>query len=1514
LVRRLIAGLLTLLLAAGCIGVRPQRAAAAISEDEYLQAARMLNKYGLVQGDNRGYRVYAQITRAEMAKLVAYSLGQQSEAARRQGRGAFPDAMDHWADGVVAVVKGLGLMNGYPEGDFRPDNPVTYAEVVTVLSRMAGLEASSEEWPRTYVLPAQDAGIIPADMDLRAKLSDAAGRGDVFVMLWRTLTEVKNYDGQTLLRRYLDQTAPIITLDPLPESTGEAWLDVTGTVKDAVKVLVNGQPATVSEFGYFKGTATLRLGPNTIRVQAIDQAGNVKEVTVQVAHTENPAGAIALSGPATVAAAGTARFTMVIKDQNGETITDRSKVKAKVEPEDLGTFDPASGTFTAGTLLGSGQITVTSSGAMGIALITVTAGALERLTINPAEAVAEGQGTVQFTAMGYDKGGNEVPVTGVQWRTTGGTISQTGFFTAPAQAAKFTVTATDGGRTAQAMVVPPNYQVARVTLTQPNTKLRANGVSELTLTATLYDDKNTVVTDYTGTLTVSSSAAGVAEPVSEHVSVTNGVASVVVRSGSRPGAAVITVKTNLNKAATATVNVEAQKLQAIRLSGYPVPTTGTEPTAYVEAVAVDTDGNPMRSLLPEMVIVHLTLNSPTAYFLQNGQSEADIALSAVNAETGDVRTRTYIRYTPGTGTQVISGDIVSEEQDWIKVFPGAFAADQVGMPAKLRIEPPVDGVAGQPQTLYVNVLDADGYRVTISLPLNGIAVTLRDQNGVTWPTDPGAPGAGLGRIGFTVVQTTAGAYTYTATLQPAYATAAASATVVPGDAAQLKFDAVPPELVADSKSKTKLRAEVSDSYGNLVKAAYPVTFRRLTNTGALQAFPEQTVYTRNGVAELEVTAGPVIGRDDVEAVVLHPLVPNGRLAAPVRVVTRGAPDRLALSYGDNDADGTAGGPEDQVGRIGRPLTVYVDVLDRFGSVVASDSSRRITLTLRNQTSGQELPAMTASTSGGRATFTITRNDAATYALKAESGELMRALTVGYGGTAANVVIEPGGTLKLLAVADMTTLHSGGGVNYANVSVQLLDAQGNATPNQTGRPVAVTLSFPNDTNRFNWGYFTVDDDPNGTKTWTRTAVIDPGATESRPVRFFSGNTGTSRTIAAASLDGAASTVTVRSTTLGPIAKVEIEAIKPAPLQPWTLADGATDGQIVRVTARDSKGNRLSNYGGAITLKMHDQDARIVAVYQNGQPFSQDTGIAGVGKYPSEATAIADRGVATFVVRANTPGMKLYEVTSVPGLNLTPGQVTDAGRFDGEGPAEVRLELDRTSVAPNGTVTIKARVHDRFGAWLPALTGNVTFNTDDGRLPGVQVSLVGGVATVTYPAPAVVGSPDVQLIASFSGVSAVTEVIHVDDQPPRLTDLTITAGRVGVETGTANEGDTITFTFSEAISGASVLAALRPGITLTSGLGTIQFNGAGRIDFVGLPALGALDLTAGGTVGGNATFQVAAISLDASGTVVTVRLGARLTGTADPTVTSGGSAQWTTTGVKDPAGNTTPAAPTTVVGGF
>lgn len=98
---------------------------------------------GLVNGYEDGtFRPDRPVTRAELVKLLAAYF---PEAARQQGQRTFSDVPgDHWAAGPVAYAAQAGWTKGYEDGTFRPDQPVTRAEAVRMINGALGRQPDQE--------------------------------------------------------------------------------------------------------------------------------------------------------------------------------------------------------------------------------------------------------------------------------------------------------------------------------------------------------------------------------------------------------------------------------------------------------------------------------------------------------------------------------------------------------------------------------------------------------------------------------------------------------------------------------------------------------------------------------------------------------------------------------------------------------------------------------------------------------------------------------------------------------------------------------------------------------------------------------------------------------------------------------------------------------------------------------------------------------------------------------------------------------------------------------------------------------------------------------------------------------------------------------------------------------------------------------------------------------------------------------------------------------------------------
>jgi hypothetical protein len=96
------------------------------------EAIAQVTRMGLMHGYADGtFKPQQPLTRAEMAALVAGL----APAGAQPGTG-YADTVGHWAQAAIETVQGAGYMKGYADGTFRPASPLTRAEAVAVINRV----------------------------------------------------------------------------------------------------------------------------------------------------------------------------------------------------------------------------------------------------------------------------------------------------------------------------------------------------------------------------------------------------------------------------------------------------------------------------------------------------------------------------------------------------------------------------------------------------------------------------------------------------------------------------------------------------------------------------------------------------------------------------------------------------------------------------------------------------------------------------------------------------------------------------------------------------------------------------------------------------------------------------------------------------------------------------------------------------------------------------------------------------------------------------------------------------------------------------------------------------------------------------------------------------------------------------------------------------------------------------------------------------------------------------------
>ncbi len=162
-----------------------------ISGTKYEEAAEILGALGIMVGDAEtgNFRPNDNILRSEMAKVSVYAVGLEDVANGSGHATRFPDVVsNHWANGAINVAEQQGMVIGDDVGTFRPDDPVSFQEAVTIMVRALGYEpkaASNGGYPTGYMVVASGNQMLKG---ISAKADLPATRGDVAQLVFNSLT------------------------------------------------------------------------------------------------------------------------------------------------------------------------------------------------------------------------------------------------------------------------------------------------------------------------------------------------------------------------------------------------------------------------------------------------------------------------------------------------------------------------------------------------------------------------------------------------------------------------------------------------------------------------------------------------------------------------------------------------------------------------------------------------------------------------------------------------------------------------------------------------------------------------------------------------------------------------------------------------------------------------------------------------------------------------------------------------------------------------------------------------------------------------------------------------------------------------------------------------------------------------------------------------------------------------------------------------------------------------------
>ena len=112
------------------------------ADSKYFETVNRLGELGIINGYEDGsFRPENNVTRAEFSKIIVSMMNKTTEAKSTPPSSAFDDVNKvQWCIPYVNYLTANGVIKGYADATFRPSNIITYAEAVTIICRVLGYD------------------------------------------------------------------------------------------------------------------------------------------------------------------------------------------------------------------------------------------------------------------------------------------------------------------------------------------------------------------------------------------------------------------------------------------------------------------------------------------------------------------------------------------------------------------------------------------------------------------------------------------------------------------------------------------------------------------------------------------------------------------------------------------------------------------------------------------------------------------------------------------------------------------------------------------------------------------------------------------------------------------------------------------------------------------------------------------------------------------------------------------------------------------------------------------------------------------------------------------------------------------------------------------------------------------------------------------------------------------------------------------------------------------------------
>lgn len=157
------------------------------NDEWYQEAIGLLTHLGIFTGDENGnMNPDSNVTRAEIAAIILREMNVQVISPYNN---SFNDVdSSHWAADIIQTAYDNGIINGYEDGSFRPDDGVTYEQAVKMVMCAVNYDAYAQRmggYPKGYLDIARDLDVMD---HITGTMGEPITRGNVAKLVYNSLT------------------------------------------------------------------------------------------------------------------------------------------------------------------------------------------------------------------------------------------------------------------------------------------------------------------------------------------------------------------------------------------------------------------------------------------------------------------------------------------------------------------------------------------------------------------------------------------------------------------------------------------------------------------------------------------------------------------------------------------------------------------------------------------------------------------------------------------------------------------------------------------------------------------------------------------------------------------------------------------------------------------------------------------------------------------------------------------------------------------------------------------------------------------------------------------------------------------------------------------------------------------------------------------------------------------------------------------------------------------------------